>query len=117
VKVGNCVALPDWTPYENCERCTRAAPRNSTRADVREHRARLKRISYIINKQCRSSAAACDGASRADGARQPMPVFTTVKDAGSKSRQSAILPKNSKDSHGARCSDATTSPGGGAAGV
>ena len=48
-----------------------AAPRTSTRADVREHGARLKRVPCSIYKQYSSSAAAYDGASPADGARQP----------------------------------------------
>jgi hypothetical protein len=40
------------------------------RADVREHGAWLKRVPYIIDKQYSSSAAACNGASPTDGARQ-----------------------------------------------
>ena len=51
-------------------RLNRTAPRNTTRADVREHGARLERIPYMIDKQYSSSAAASNGVSPTYGARQ-----------------------------------------------
>jgi len=130
------------------KKLTRAAPRSSTHADVREHGARLKRIPYINTKQYGFSAAACDGASPADGARQPRTshhcqqlrlvarVFVRNTDVVSvilliEGTQFGYLADfgpfskcevNTKiraecGSHGTRDGHASTSPGGGAAGV
>ena len=52
-------------------RLNSTAPRNTTRVDVREHGARLKRVHYGIDKHYSSSAAACNGASPTYGACQP----------------------------------------------
>jgi len=55
------------------------ALRNTTRSDVREHGARLKRVHYSIDQQYSSSAAACNGPSPTYGARQPRVIHQCKK--------------------------------------
>ena len=133
-------------------RHSRTAPRNNTRADVREHGARLKRVLYSILKQYSSSAAACNGASLTYGARQPrvihhckqyqlvarvrsfsderhrlqfgsvtnskVPLFGYLAYSGPFSKREVKTKVRAEcDSHWTRHSDASTSPGGSAAGV